>query len=370
MGSGYNYPLKYRTFDQLVDEVRVDFQAFDLEKMIQPHQLVKVAKRVNYDLGLRIFQTKEAILELDKGRVKLPDNFYVLNFGLMCGEYQDTFVTPQGTHIEERVIKPQYRCYPDNAKVCELPTVCSSLLTCNCSNNPCTCNSGAGCNTQSSCSTCGGNTQYYPTACGNPTDIVAPLSSCTCTKDKVTLNCKGDLVELVQVLNTQTRHYKYVLPLKVKANPQTIDCDCPNLYWDGPGIWIKDDYLYADFDCGKIYINYQGQMEDDEGNLLVPDHDMINEYYEYALKERILENLLFAKEDVGQLFQLVSQKLKMARNNAVSMVNTPNWAELKKMWETNRRAMYGKYYAMFSSWGSGYISNYSRYGLPWDSRGI
>ena len=77
----FNYTLKYRTFEQLLDEVRIDFSMYDLENLIQPGQLIKVAKRVNYDLGLRIFQTGEAILELDKGNVKLPDDFYTFNFG-------------------------------------------------------------------------------------------------------------------------------------------------------------------------------------------------------------------------------------------------------------------------------------------------
>jgi hypothetical protein len=364
----YNYTLKYRTFEQLLDEVRIDFSMYDLENLIQPGSLIKVAKRVNYDLGLRIFQTKEAILELEKHRVKLPDNFYVLNFAFICGEYETNFVKPQGTHIEERVIKPQYHCYPDNAIPCQLPTVCSSLLTCNCSNNPCTCNSTTGCNTPSSCAVCGGGTQSYPTACGNPNDIVAPLSNCTCQGNAVKLNCKGELVELVQVYGVETRHYKYMLPLRIKPNNQSIDCDCPNLYWDGPGAWIKDGYMYADFECAKIYLNYQGSLEDENGNLMVPDHDLLNEYYEYAVKERILENLLFAKENVGPMYQMIQEKLRRSRANALSFVNTPNYAELKKLWEVNRKAQYGKYYAMFSAYGSGFTKQPIYQNIPWHNR--
>ena len=45
---------KYRTFDQLLEDVMVDFQTYALEGMIEPAQLIKVATRVNYDLGLRI----------------------------------------------------------------------------------------------------------------------------------------------------------------------------------------------------------------------------------------------------------------------------------------------------------------------------
>ena len=37
-------------------------------------------------------------------------------------------------------------------------------------------------------------------------------------------------------------------------------------------------------------------MVNEDGELMVVDHDMINEYYEYALKQRILENLVMNDE--------------------------------------------------------------------------
>ena len=54
-------------------------------------------------------------------------------------------------------------------------------------------------------------------------------------------------------------------------------------------------------------------------------------------------------EDVAPKLQLVAPKLRAARNQALSLVNTPNFRELEQMWVTNRRAMYSKYYDMFKS---------------------
>ena len=88
---------------------------------------------------------------------------------------------------------------------------------------------------------------------------------------------------------------------------------------------------------------------DDNGHLLVPDHELLNEYYEYALKSRIFENLFLNGEDVSQRMQVVEARLREARNNAISLVNTPNFREMEKLWWTNRKAMYGKYYYMFMS---------------------
>jgi len=56
---------KYRTFDQLINDVTIDFSAYALEGMIEPQQLIKVAIRVNYDLGLRINRTKDTVIEVE-----------------------------------------------------------------------------------------------------------------------------------------------------------------------------------------------------------------------------------------------------------------------------------------------------------------
>lgn len=104
-------------------------------------------------------------------------------------------------------------------------------------------------------------------------------------------------------------------------------------------------------------------MEDEDGNLLVPDHDLINEYYEYAFKSRILENLYMNGEDVAQRMQLVEQRLKGARNNALSVVNTPNFRELKEITNANRKAMYARYYNMFSSHSPNLINRRVRHNI-------
>ena len=80
---------------------------------------------------------------------------------------------------------------------------------------------------------------------------------------------------------------------------------------------------------------------------------MISEYYEYALKQRILENLIMNDIPVSAAkSQIIEQRYREYRNYALSIVNTPNFEELKKVWKSNRAAMYGKYYNMFSSYSS------------------
>jgi hypothetical protein len=325
----YNYTLKYRTFDQLLEDVTVDFSSLALENMIEPQQLIKLAKKLNYDLGLRINQQKEIILDVTHGKVKLPDDFYTFNFAYICGNFKtsvgyDGFAggtNMQEVRITDGKIPETYSDFP-----AAVPDQCDT-------SKPTCC-----CDAKGNAGVCLVHNPQQPY--GNEL-----------TKPRVFMNCKGESYELIQVINSsETRTYTELHPLKMKAS-QNIECHCPNLYYNTVDEgWIKHGFLFTNFQTGKVYLNYQGQMEDDEGNLLVPDHDLLNEYYEYALKSRILENLYLNGEDVMQRMNLVEQRLKGARNNAKSLVNTPNFAELKQIWSANRKAMYGKYYNMFMSY--------------------
>ena len=325
----FNYTLKYRTFDQLLEDVKVDLHTFALENMIEPQQLIKLARKINYDLGLRITQQKEVLLEVSHGKVKLPDDFYAFNFALVCGSYiHYSGYSIGGTHIEE----VPYREYPAKTilNCCEAPI-----------EQPCCFNRKEGvCVTH------------------NPDQ---PYGD-TCIKPRVFVNKKGEAYELVQVVNeATTRIYRNTQPLRMKSS-QEIDCDCPNLYYNTHNEgWIKFGFLYTSFQEGHVYINYQGHMEDEHGNLMVPDHELLNEYYEYALKERILENLYMNGEDVAQRLQLIMPKLRAARNQALGLVNTPNFKEMEKLWKANRKAMNGMFYDMFRSYSPniGYRNNHN-----------
>lgn len=295
--ASYNYTLKYRTFDELLADAQMDLSSYDLEGMIEPGQLIKVAMRVTYDLGLRIQMTKEKLLEVEKGKVRLPDDFGdsgVMNYALICGQHTETIIPPQGTHTES--LNPITHVVP-KYQVMGQPEVC-------------------GCP----------NTQ------------------------KVCLQWNKEQPIIIQKINTQTRTYNHLYQIKF-VNSKFINCDCPNLkYLCNDEAYIKDNFIWTNFDCANLYINYQGTMEDDDGNLLVPNHPMINEVYEYALKERILENLFMNGENVGPQMQLVQQKLRAARNYALTIVNTPNFSEMLKVFQMNRRAQYDKYYSMFASY--------------------
>jgi hypothetical protein len=334
----FNYTLRYRTFDQLLEDVTIDLNTFALENMIEPQQLIKLVRKLNYELGLRINQQKEVVLEVCHNKVKLPDDFYVWNYAMVCNEYTESVgYTVGGTNIQE----VPYMEVPSTVDVCAPETV--NCRTCN--SNPC--NKTAACDLN------------HPIVDPIPTayDPNNPYGN-TCIAPRVFMNCKGDQYELIQVVNPSvTRTYRSLSPLRMKRS-QEIECDCPNLYYNtlDEG-WLKGGFLFTTFATGKVYVNYMGEMEDDQGQLLVPDHPLLNEYYEYALKKRIIENLALNGEDVAQRLQILIPDYRAARNQAISLVNTPNFSEMQQLWWTNRRAQYSKYYDMFKSYQRG---NYTR----------
>jgi hypothetical protein len=334
----FNYTLRYRTFDQLLEDVTIDLNTFALENMIEPQQLIKLVRKLNYELGLRINQQKEALLEVCHGKVKLPDDFYVWNYAMVCNEYTESVgYTVGGTNVQE----VPYQEFPSTVDVCAPETV--------------------------NCRTCNSNPCNHTAACDLNHPIVDPIPTAydpnnpygdTCIAPRVFMNCKGEQYELIQVVNPSvTRTYRSLSPLRM-VRSQEIDCDCPNLYYNTMDQgWLKGGFLFTTFHTGKVYVNYMGEMEDDQGQLLVPDHPLLNEYYEYALKKRIIENLALNGEDVAQRLQLIIPDYRAARNQAMSLVNTPNFKEMEELWWQNRRAQYSKYYDMFKSYQRG---NYAR----------
>lgn len=286
---------KYRTFNQLMEDVSVDFSNYALEGMIEPAQLIKVATRVNYDLGLKIHRTKEVVIDIEHGKGQMPMDFQYLNYAFRCGSYSINNTMPSGTHIETFNDVP-YVPAPGEMSPCSKDDTCKDVCV---------------------IKTCDDKNSYQ-------------------------------LVQKVGPSNFRT--FTDWTELRIQGVNDKV-CYCPELGAQAPDIAeLKDGFLLTTFKTGKVYLSYQGAMENADGELLVLDQPYCNEYYEYAIKQRILENMVFNGENVSNQLQLVETRLRASRNNALSFVNTPNFAEMKKMWEVNRRAQYHNYYNMFLSY--------------------
>lgn len=358
---------QYRTFDDLLDSVKIDLYTWDLEGLINPQQLIKVALRVNYDLGLRINQSRSKAIEIHNGKGKLPDDFYVLNFALVCEErFVDEIPTYNKTYTEgilEGVVLAEN--FLADKFVNQSTTILDIVQGSNIINHQL--------HTQNIIVQAFGDDgtvlDFDVNIIDSDNITIVSTSMTTIPNVKVIimgakistigtgsgscpalLDCASDGTPQVHyVTNGRRVDSKKLIPLSIQKSKSVTD-DCFNLnmhtHYDA---FLRNGFLHVNFDEGVVYINYQSIMEDDDGNLLILDHPYCNEYYEYAIKQRIYENLFMSGESVSNHLQLMEQKLRAARNIALSFVNTPDFGEMKRTWEMNRRAQYHNYYNMFKS---------------------
>jgi isopentenyldiphosphate isomerase len=376
--------LKYRTFEELLDSVKIDLRSFDLEGMIDDQTLIKVVQRVNYDLGLKINPNHTKMLEVHNYRAKLPSDFYVLNHALLCTGSVDTYVPPLWSYktyqqgVADGIYQAEFEIYK---KMVEQYT---QILTINPGLNTITHNLGTNyvivqalaqdhtllnldviiidddtIQLDSSYAqpyhgvivtvmgSKASNGQYCP-----PDPCPIPPNPCVqdaapCNSTCVTHEHGQPVV--IDRCNGRTRKFKNMFRLEiVKNNSVSADCvdvNSRNHY----AVFLKNGFIETNFKEGEVLIMYESVMETAKGELMVLSHPYADEYYEYAIKERIYENLAQAGENTFQLMQLMTAKLREARNKALGFINTPDFNEMKQIWLTNRKAQYYKFYDMFKN---------------------
>lgn len=293
--------ILYRTFDELLSSVLSDMPNIDMEGFVQPQDLIKVAQRINKELHVEKFSDKEVLLEVYNNRVKLPLDLYMLNFGFVVYDTKVKYKANQGIQTEDVLLKPDTTVQDLYKNLTELPENCKNELV--------------------------------------------RITEC------------GDTYQIIQKIGVVEKTFKYLERLEIEDNslisPQfkkLLQTSNDNVYNKKNKGYIKNGWLYVEFEKGKIYLNYINNMEDDEGNLLVWDEPIVNEYYEYSFKTRILENMLISGENVAELYKLMDSKRRNARLEARNIRFTPGFDELKDVFNANRKHMYNKYYRMFSKY--------------------
>lgn len=384
--------LNYRTLDQILDEVKVDLYSLDQESSIQTAELIKIVQQCNYDLGLRITQTKETILEIEHGKCKLPADFQIMNFALMSYEYRVTwgkYGYPTGYGNQVVTPNPAQPLAP-TLTTCPCWTVVSlgaqtSVVMCDgttesvyfppeddgsarttkvcamsISPNPnLTLTEGSGCYWDAVDGYICPPVPAVPDPCSCDTTVV---DSCVAINPdpwkqaRIQSFCKDSTSELVIVQENQgyCREYTNFVPVTFVPTRYASDFSNPNRFpINCLQAQIKSGFIYIpSVNCGKLYINYQGVLEDEEGNLMALDHPMINMYYESAVKERVLQNLYFNTGD--ERYRTLWKEMKLIyqedRQRALSIANTPEVYEMQQTYNLMKRTKEWKYFNPFSKY--------------------
>lgn len=301
--------FKYRTVTSLIADCKNDLKSYDNKGKIDTSELIKIARKCNYEIGFKLNQTKETIIELNRGKIKLPEDFMKYNFGLLLLEGEVTFQTPLSmTPITEKEVGYVSKASSDIDMCADIKISGDIPLESEC--NPCC---------------------QYPESCE--------------------VACDGTVFQVVQKMQSKTIRYRDAIPLKIvnKSIDFDIFCDGRN-FQKFNDAQLSNGWLYSAAREGRIYLNYQAEMVDENGDLVVPDHDLLNEYYEYSIKQRILENVLLNGDvDTSLKFkiELIEQRVKNYRLQALSFIKTPDFKEICEVFNMNRKKMYNKYYSKF-----------------------
>ena len=268
--------LNYITLDQLMSSVESDFYKFADNGMIDRGNVIKVVRKVNEDIGLKIYRDADAMVEISNFKGDLPADFSHLQMAVAV-TVEHAYMPPSvfGTHTEERPV----RTFGDGG-------VCLKEFS-----------------------------GFYT--------VVEKW------KDKVVT-------------------YNKFTPLKLcKSAMKFATENCINFGWNKApyDIDIQGDEIITGFREGRIYISYLTDMVDEEGNLLLLDHPLTNEYYEYAVKKHLLENYFMNNDaDVQQRLGYIKGELRDAKIRAIDFVSTPEYQEIVNTYENSRRRFYNKYH--------------------------
>lgn len=276
--------LKYITFDELMASVESDMANYAKNNMINRGNYIKVVRKVNHDLGLKIFGNKEKVLTITDHKADLPEDFMYLQMALGLGEvYLYTGPSIFGTHTVER----------------ETPVipVCEDKVTLE----------------SSECGTTYWVTQMF--------------------KDKVV---KHNHIFPLAISNKSIK----------LCSENCLNLEWSK--FAGHQIHVENGQVVTSFREGKVYINYLSDLVDEDNNVLLLDHPKVIPYYEYAVKKSILENILIdGSDDVERRWGLIKNELREARIEALNFVNTTEYKQIQDIFKINRNRFINRYQTMF-----------------------
>lgn len=273
--------------------VESDLRNYADEGYIDRSSYIKVVRKVNADVGLRIYSSKETVIEVKDYRSTLPADFLYLQLALACSSTYTKLPTLAGAHTESH----------------------------------------------------------------SSSEEEVPLEINKCNKTCALNECNG-VMWVTQTIGYKTYRHDNLEKLSISKNTQNYCSDtCFNLRFKSPNQMHIDsdgETVHFSFREGQVYLSYLSDMVDNDNNVLVLDHPLVNDYYEYAVKKRIFENMEINKEgDFLRDFQLLSLELRQARIQAINFINTPEYGDIIKVHEANRKRFYNQYARYFDEYRQG-----------------
>lgn len=147
-----------------------------------------------------------------------------------------------------------------------------------------------------------------------------PLDTCIQSYNECCVPCESEDL-LPQVCKPQIYYRMFIDSpyynnnyrlLRYVGSDKSMLCNnCPNYACDAENTFVitKDKMLYTNFNCGFICIEFDTEVCDDLGNLMIPDIQTVHNFLvSYAIKRHLEERMFGKEEGIQSMYQMYNQK--------------------------------------------------------------
>ena len=239
------------TTTQIIAEIKSKLKVYDQQGLLDDISLRNWIKENIKEFGGNIMNEYQQVLIVDKGRAKLPDNFWSLKAAVKCEQEGYVEGKPE-KHIQRRI------SYLDWTDIRD----------------------------------------YYNYLEGKP-----------CLEDRDSRYITETLF-FETPGKPYTFYYKQPVLLNLKPHVYKVRCEsgCPNLQNNSEydiSIDENHNYITTNFNKGFIWLWYKGLPCDEKGELMIPDtsRDKLKNYIIYFAIVRTLQDILLSEDDPTGVIQ-------------------------------------------------------------------
>ena len=274
--------LKYIPLSKIIASVKNDFSSIDDQGFIDESRIIKIVALCNEKLGIRIREKRECFLPVRNFHADLPADFGKVVF--TCAVETNSFGLSNYRDPFNNTVTLEMR---EEAR-CQASL---SVVTQGCERN-------------------------------------CPM--------QVIKRCGEDLITT----------YTNIIPLTLsKVSDNNIDPLCFNKKKGKYQIDINEETIDLPFREGELYFMYFTNLQNEEGELVVPFHPLLSNWYEWCIKEKILQDMMFNSDgDVVNKLKYASQEKAKYWLDALSFVSDPFYKELQQIQHRKELAFYNQYY--------------------------
>ncbi len=275
--------LKYITLSKLIASVTNDLPALDAQGFIDPSRLIKTVMTCNEQLGIPIYRIKECFIPVSNYRADLPLDFWKVVY--LCAVEETSFGLKN------------FRDPFNNTVTLEMKA---------------------------------------EAACEASLQVIQEGSCVTNCPTKIIKRCGTDLIT---TYTTWTE-----LSLSKRSNTR-VHALCMNRDRCKYTIDIDEETIDLPFREGELYMMYFTAMQDENGEVIVPFHPLVTNWYEWCLKEKILQDMLFNSDgDVVNKLQYASRERAKYWLDAMNFVTEPEYKQLQEIQRKKEQRFYNTYY--------------------------